>query len=340
MNQPTQATRPTFGGPPRGPVANPAQTTMRPTIDFRAQIRKGPVDLAPRIVMIGVEGVGKSTAGAQMPAPIFLCAENGLVGPQFAETPRYAAGSWSDVLAFLDWLLTETEFRSLVIDTLDWLEPVLYAFLCERDGKASIEDYGYGKGYIVAAEEFRRFLSKLDALNRKGLAILVLAHSQIKAFNNPIGDNYDRYEPKVAKQIAGMVKEWADAVLFARFKVYAHKAKGAMKAKGLGGDERVVHTTHSAGWDAKNRFGLPEEMALDMPSILEAIRTANGAGGESPEAITEDITNLAAGLPEEIRAKIAAAVIEAGTDAAALARVLNKTRATVTKYSTEENPNG
>lgn len=327
--------------PPVGPNRGPA-TAPKPVIDFRAAIRKGSIEKPPRLVMIGVEGVGKSTAGADMDSPIFLCSEEGLVGPQFAETPSYPASSWSDALGFLDWLRTEAhEYKSVVIDTLDWLEPKLYASICARDGKASVEDYGYGKGYTVAAEEFRTFLAKLDELNKRGMAVLILAHSQIKAFNNPIGDNYDRYEPKVAKQIAGMVKEWADAVLFARFQVFAHKGKGQMKAKGIGGQERVVHTTHSAGWDAKNRYGLPEEMELDMRSILEAIRSANGAGGDSAESIASDIRTLAAVLPEEIQAKIEQAISEAGADAAALARVMNKTRATIKKYEPEqENPNG
>lgn len=339
MNAPT-TNRPVFGQPPRG-QSTPA-APARPAIDFRAAIRKGPSEKEPRLVLIGVEGVGKSTAGAGMPAPIFLCAEDGLVGPQFAETPSFAAPTWADALGFLDWLRTEPhEFKSLVVDTLDWLEPKLYTHVCTRDSKSSIEDYGYGKGYTVAAEEFRIFLAKLDELNKRGMAILVLTHSQIKAFNNPIGDNYDRYEPKVAKQIAGMVKEWADAVLFARFQVFAHKGKGQMKAKGIGGQERVVHTTHSAGWDAKNRYGLPDEMELDMGSILEAIKSANGAGGECPEAITAEIRNLSATLPEDIQGKIEAAITQAGTDAAALARVLNKTRATVTKFQNEqESTNG
>lgn len=339
MNQPP-TNRPTFGAP-RGTAD---ATGMRPSIDFRAAIRKGASKKAPCIVMIGVEGVGKSTAGAGMDSPIFLCAEDGLVGPQFAETPSWSPSSWDDAMAFLDWLRTEEhDYKSLVVDTLDWLEPKLYEYVCNRDGKANIEDYGYGKGYTVAAEEFRRFLGKIDALNKKGLAILVLTHSQIKPFNNPVGDNYDRYEPKVAKQIAGMVKEWADVVLFARFKVFAHKGKGQMKAKGIGGQERVVHTTHSAGWDAKNRYGLPDEMPLDMPTIMQAITDGNGAGGDAAGDIIAEIHALQATLPEEIQPKIDSAIEAAGEDPAALARVLNKTRNSVTHYNattTEETTNG
>lgn len=330
MNQPPVFGQRPTATPPRGPMA-PAQPA-RPSIDFRAAIRKGPTEKPPRIVMIGVEGVGKSTAGAGMPNPIFLCAEDGLVGPQFAETPSYSASTWEEVMAFLEFLRTDPAhgYQSLVTDTLDWLEPLLFRYVCDRDNKASIEDYGYGKGYIVAAEEFRRFLAALDEVNKRGVAILILAHTQIKAFNNPIGENFDRYEPKVAKQIAGMVKEWADVVLFARFQVFAQKSKGALKAKGFGGQERIVHTTHCAGWDAKNRYGLPEEMPLDMVTILEAIKSGNGAGGESAENLINEITTLSATFPADKLAKVQEALTKAGTDAAALALVLNRVRTTIT----------
>lgn len=317
-----------------------AAAVARPSLDFRTAIRKGPSVKPPRIVMIGVEGVGKSTAGAGMENPIFLCGEDGLVGTQFAETPSYSPTTWDEVMAFLEWLRTSTDhgYKSLVVDTVDWIEPLLFKFLCLRDNKDSIEDYGYGKGYIVAAEEFRRFLYLLDEVNKRGVAILLLAHTHIKAFNNPIGENYDRYEPKVTKQIAGMIKEWADAVLFARFQVFTTKGKGQSKAKGFGGQERVVHTMHSAGWDAKNRYGLPEEMPLDMETIMAAIATANGAGGDNADALIAEINQTAETLPEEKKVLIAAAVAKAGTSVTALAQVLNKTRVTLTKFN-EESPN-
>lgn len=308
---------------------------QKPSIDFRAGIRKGPSERPPRIALIGVEGVGKSTAGSQMDAPIFLCAEDGLVGPQFAETPSYSPGSWDEVLGFLEWLRTEDHgYKSLVVDTIDWMEPVLYRYLLQRDSTpnkplASIEDYGYGKGYVVASEEFRRFLAALDALNKRGMAIMLLAHSQIKAFNNPVGDNYDRFEMKVAKQITGLVKEWADVVLFARFETFTVKDKGALKAKGIGGNKRIVHTTQSAGWDAKNRYGLPDVMEFDMGAILEAIRTGNGAAGETVESLLAEINELSASLPDEKKAKAAELTKQAGNDAASLARVLNRIRVTI-----------
>ena len=225
---------------------------------------------APRIMMIGVEGVGKSTAGASMPNPVFICGESGLVGPQFAEIPSFTPENWGEILQFLDELSqNKGDFKTIVIDTLDWVEPMLYSHVCTKNGHKNIEDFGYGKGYVVAQQEARQLLMRLDRLNMEGINVLLLCHSQIKTVNNPVGDNYDHFESKLNAKISGIFREWCDCVLFAQFDMYTRK--DGMRSKAYGGDGRIVQTTHSAAWDAKNRYGLPEVMPLDMPSIMEAI---------------------------------------------------------------------
>ena len=294
-------------------------------MNYSELIKKGQTQAAPRIVLIGVEGVGKSTAGAQMPKPIFLCSENGLVGKQFADVAHAAPKTWEEVLGFLDYLRNEKHgYENLVVDTLDWLEPVLYKFVCARDKKTSVEDYGYGKGYVVACDEFRGMLSRLEALNRSGMGILILAHSQIKAFNNPIGENYDRYEMKVAKQISALTKEWADCVLFARFETYTKKE--GLKSKGVGGTARVVHTTHCAAWDAKNRYSLPEILPLDMGEIMAAI---SAGAGDDTSALIAEINELIPSLDEK-KAKITLEWLSKPQTSQALSIMLNKIRATLT----------
>lgn len=305
-----------------------------PPFSFATAIKSGQTVREPRIVLMGVEGVGKSTAGALLDSPIFLCGEDGLVGPQFAKSSHFTPSDWSQALGFLDYLLdNQHQFRSLVVDTVDWLEPKLWHFICQRDGEKSIESYGYGKGYVEAATEFRKFVRRLDLLNRKGVTVLVLAHTHIKPFNNPTGENFDRYEPKVDKRISAIIKEWADAVLFADFQTFVVKTKGASKAKGVGGQERIVRTRRAAGWDAKNRYGLPEEMAFDMPSIMEAIRAGNGAGGDSAQDIADEIRAIYVDLPDEKKDKIDADIAKNGDDAAAMARTLNRVRVTLSKES-------
>ena len=264
-------------------------------------IKKGPSTRPPKIMLIGQEGVGKSTAGAKMPNPVFLCGESGLVGPQFADTPSFTPTSWAESLAFCEELASNPSgFKTLVIDTLDWIEPMLYAHVVQAAKKNDIkhsEDFGYGKGYVIAQQEARKMLAVLDKVNAAGMAVLILSHSQLKTVKNPEGDDYDHFESKVNTKVAGIFKEWCDAVLFARFEIYVRK--DGMKVKAQGGTERIVQTTHSAAWDAKNRYGLPEVMDLDMSEIytrivagkssgemLEAIKTA----AESMEAKTKEAT--------------------------------------------------
>lgn len=234
------------------------------------KITKKQTPRAPRIMMIGVEGVGKSTAGASMPNPVFVCGESGLVGPQFADIPSFTPENWGEILQFLDELdANRGDFKTIVIDTLDWVEPMLYSHVCAKNGHKNIEDFGYGKGYVVAQQEARQLLMRLDRLNSDGMNVLLLCHSQIKTVNNPVGDNYDHFESKLNAKISGIFREWCDCVLFAQFDMYTRK--DGMRSKAYGGDGRIVQTTHSAAWDAKNRYGLPEVMPLDMTAIMEAI---------------------------------------------------------------------
>ena len=263
------------------------------------KIKKGPSARPPRIMLIGVEGVGKSTAGAAMPSPIFVCGEDGLVGNQFNDVPSFTPENWGEILQFCDELAKNVgEFKTLVIDTLDWVEPMLYSHVCKTNNHKNIEDFGYGKGYVVAQQEARQLLARLDRLNAAGMNILILCHSQIKTVNNPVGDNYDHFEAKVNAKIGGIFKEWCDCVLFAQFDMYTRK--DGMRSKAYGGDGRIVQTTHSAAWDAKNRYGLPEVMPLDMQAILAAIK---GEEGDDLEALKAEFLEYTKTMKPEIAAK-------------------------------------
>jgi len=244
-------------------------------MNLKEVVKTGQPQKPPRLVIIGEEGVGKSTLTSQMPAPILVTAEDGLVGPTFTNTPNYTPGSWKECLDFIDTLTTsEHTFKTLAIDTIDWLEPLMVDYVCKRDKKKDIEDYGYGKGYTIAALEWRGFLAKLDMLrNTKKMMIVLNSHCQIKSFANPIGDNYDRYEMRTSKQVSALSREWADAVMFARFATYVEKDDNG-KAKGVGGSERVIQTQECAAWTAKNRYSMPPQIELSWQAIKDSIRNA------------------------------------------------------------------
>jgi hypothetical protein len=285
-----------------------------------------------RAVVYGVEGVGKSTFAADAPAPIFIGAEDGTAELDVA---RWTATSFSDVLGQLETLATEKhEFRTVAIDTLDWLEPRVWAHTLatrplKNGGKAtSIEDYGYGAGYVQAVEVWREVLAKLDACRAHGMNVVLIAHHHVKTMNNPAGDNFDRYEMKLHKLASALVKEWADAVLFATHEVATYKADPSnpkSKSKGIGTGARVLHTTHTAAFDAKNRYSLPDVLPLSWAAFVDAVADRRTLPlVDLNEQIDELVRSVDASLLDRVNTARAAA----GNDPVALAKVLNRLKTT------------
>lgn len=247
-------------------------------------IRSKNPDAPLRILVYGVEGVGKSTLGADAPSPVFLAAEDGLAQLDVAKFPD--PKTWEDALAHITSLSVEPhDFKTLVVDTVDWLEPLLWQSLCLRGQCPSIEEYGggYGKGYTAAVDEWRKFLSLLERARAKGMHIVLLAHSQRKTEKNPEGADYDRYKLKINERAAGVLKEWVDCTLFARHEAFAVK-EGKKAAKGVSSGARIMSTQWNAAYDAKNRYSLPEKLPLNWTDLWNAIK-----GARPVSAIREEI---------------------------------------------------
>jgi hypothetical protein len=236
-----------------------------------AKIKRGGESLPPRILLSGPEGIGKSTFAASAPSPLFISQEQGLTG--LDHIARITPETYADVTAMVDELTRDAgEFKTLVIDTTDWLERSIHAFVCKRDGQQNIEGYGFGKGYKVAELELSTLLAKLDTLReRQRMGIILLSHVQIKTFTQPGGETWDRYEMKGHKGVTGILREWPDACLFAVYEVFKSKSAGNRADKTVGGG-RIIHTTWSPGWDAKNRLSLPETLDLSWEAFDEAVQ--------------------------------------------------------------------
>jgi hypothetical protein len=275
----------------------------------------GRQDKPIRALVYGVEGVGKSTFGAGAPAPIFLGAEDGTAHLDVQRFPMPA--TWQDVLDAVRILTTEAhKYQTLVIDTLDFAEPMVWDFICKRDNQPNVEAYGYGKGYAAALDEWRVFLAALDRLRAaKGLHLVLLAHSWIKPFRNPEGEDYDRHELKLRPNVGGLVKEWTDAVLFANFETFAPKEKGK-KTKGVSTGARILHSTRTAAYDAKNRYSLPEVLPLSWDDFFEAARAHQPA---SADDLLAAIRGKIPDLEADVASKVEAGIVRAGGNAEKLA---------------------
>lgn len=263
-----------------------------------AKIKRGGESLPPRVILSGPEGIGKSTWAAQAPAPLFIAQEDGLTG--LDHVARVFPANFNETLALVAALaVSGSEYKTLVIDTADWMERAIHQFICARDGKRGVEDYGYGKGYKVAEAELGLLLSALDILRHKQqMGIIILSHVHIRTFVDPAGESWDRYEMKGHKGVTGILREWPDACLFATYEVFKQKDRATQREKAIAG-ERVIHTTWSPGWDAKNRLSLPDSLPLDYEAFAAAVEA------NRPDRLRTTFLSLlkSAALPADQRAK-------------------------------------
>ena len=236
------------------------------------QVSTGKKQAPRRVLLYGVQGIGKSSFGAQAPDAVFLPTEDGLDDVECNSLPLVT--SYNDFMASLASLYTEDhEYQTLVVDSLDWLERLIWEEFCSSRRIQSIEDLGYGKGYVLAIELWRKTLDGLAALrNHRGMMIVLIAHSKVETFKNPEGDDFDRYMPKLHKTAAAILQEWCDEVIFATYKTYtkeAGKSFGKTVAKGIGTGGRVMRTTERPSHQAKNRLNMPDELPFLWDSYAQ-----------------------------------------------------------------------
>ncbi len=247
------------------------------------QIRTGKRHSPPRFVIYGIEGIGKSSVASQAPKPIFIPTEDGLDHIDCASFPL--ANTLADVQNALQALIQEDhDFESVVIDSLDWLERLVWDFLCEMHGVSSIEkvDGGYARGYTHALTHWRSVLNDLDVLrNQRSMCTILIAHAKVEKFEDPEQPAYDRYSPRLHKHATALINEWADAVLFATRKVITKTentgfGRDRTIAAGLGkdGGERILRCVGSPACIAKNRYDLPAELPLSWQAIVTAMEGA------------------------------------------------------------------
>ena len=220
-------------------------------------LRKGKHLGPPRLTIFGEHGAGKTTIASQAPKVVFIPTEDGLGAIDTTSFPL--AKKYQDVLDALASLYNEDHaYQTVVIDSLDWLEDLIWKHVAEEGGHKNIEDFGYGKGYIYAADRFREVLAGLNALRtKKGMAVILTAHSQVKRFDDPSCEPYDRYMLKLNAKAAGLVQEWADVVGFVAQEMIVKKEDVGFNKKvsrGITTGGRVLHLTPTPAWSAKNRF--------------------------------------------------------------------------------------
>lgn len=255
-------------------------------------IKRGVHQRPQRVIIYGPEGVGKSTLAAGFPSPVLLDTEQ---GSSHIDVARLDCRSYGDVINAIEELKQGGHgFQTVIIDSIDWCERLLVdAFLKDHNKRSnaslkSIEDFGYGKGYKMIEPVAMDLLSRLNTLMSAGMNVVLVGHSRRVKFEMPeTAGTYDKHELNLSKFVAPLVKEWADAMIFCNFVVTVQDGKGH------GGNQRMVYTSPSAPWEAKNRHGMPAIMAMDAGEISSLLfasapgASSNPPAGDPPPATDE-----------------------------------------------------
>lgn len=239
-------------------------------------LRKGKQSVPPRIAIYGGHGIGKSTLASQFPSPIFISTEDGLDSLDVTSFPK--AGHIKDVVESIKTLIKEEhEFKTVVIDSVDWLVEPLIVSNVEATHEA--KDLAYGKGQMMVAEEFREILQGLDVLRlKRGMNVVLIAHATVVRFEDPRTEPYDRYQPKLPNRCNALLQEWADVIAFAAFKVIIRKSDSGFnkeKTRGVTTGERLLHFVENPAYAAKNRYGCPDEIEMTIENLEKVIPIAN-----------------------------------------------------------------
>lgn len=234
----------------------------------------------PRICIYGVQGIGKSSLASYFPKPIFLNLEDGLDGIDCESFP--VSRNLGDIIGTLKLLETEKHsYKTLIVDSIDWCEKVLHEHVAALNNVRDVGEISFGKGYAQSLALWCDLLRLFDALRDRGMIIILVAHSKITRFEDPMQSSYDRFCLDLRDKVASMISEWCDAIFFMNYKVYTRKVGEAfgqeiVKATGVG--ERVLHTQERPSFVAKNRYQLPEEIIApnNQQELINLLRKIKG----------------------------------------------------------------
>lgn len=230
-----------------------------------------------RILISGVQGLGKTTLGASFEAPILIRTEDGGGAVDAATFPKLIS-HYEQVEQAIHALHGAHDYKTVVIDTLDWLEPIVWEKTCLEHGEANIESFGYGKGYAHADVQWRNLMEGLDSLRyHKKMDVVLIAHTEVRRYENPETEPYDRYQIKLHRRASALWQEWADVVLFCNHQIRTLKDKagfGKETTRGTGSGDRVIYTEERPAYLAKNRWGLPHEIHIGRDKSWSAFHIA------------------------------------------------------------------
>jgi len=235
-------------------------------------VRKAKAKLPMRGLFFSPPKIGKTTLASEFPMPIFIQLEEG--ESQGTEFDTFGVlDDYADVSAALRELATqEHDFKTLVIDTVDALEPLINKKVCMDNNWPDIGYPGFGKGYAAAAEVWGKLLNGTNMLRReRGMNIIFLGHSRVIKFDPPGMDSYNRYTLRTHERVSNMIMDDVDIIAFInkRADIKAEEAGfGNVKKHATGGDTRWIYTEGRPAYEAGSRYDLPGESILRKGTLV------------------------------------------------------------------------
>lgn len=264
-------------------------------------------------MLLGVEGIGKSSWAASAPKPIFMGNEE----TYELDIDRFPPPiQWEDCKEQLDWFIKQkTEHKTFVVDTVDSIQKLLHNYVLrtsKNKTRAMAQAHGgYGAGYDIAEKEFLDFREKLKTLrDKKGMNIILLCHVKKSQVTDPImGLQYDTFETNLHNKEQGVFTDWVSAVLFANYVHHKAEMDNTQKKFALGEGDRTILTERRPGHIGKNRYELPYELPMPKENpigpFLKYYERFYAGEGRSAEEIEKSIKGLASNLEgQDIHAKI------------------------------------
>lgn len=220
----------------------------------------------PMMLFYSRPGLGKTTLASEFPNAAFIQTEDGAGDLELTTFKDRPLASYEEVCEAVELLFQDGhDFKTVVIDSLDHLEPLVWDYTCRANKWASIEEPGYGKGYIETDRHWQKLLTGFSALRARGMTVIFLAHEEVKTFNDPMRDSYDRYQIRLHKRARGLFEDTCDVIGFMDSVISTTEEKGgfAKTKKASGSGQRVLHTSERPTFTAKSRYAMPDSVLIN-----------------------------------------------------------------------------
>lgn len=297
------------GAPAPAPIAKPKRMSLD-------SLREGRISAPPRVCIYGPEKIGKSTFASGAPKPIFIGKDSGTEHLDIKRMPQ--PETWAELMEGIREVEARGKkmgFETLVVDPVNWLEPLAIAdILGPKGGSLDKFEGGYGRGTNALADRWRAFVHAVEAVWTSGMGVVIVAHCRTKQFNNPLGKNWTRYEMAFAETGAGMIRQWVDCILFAE-----REAGANHEGKGISTGHVFLHTRPNAGFDAGNRWDLPPT----LPMSWQALSAAKLSFEEKDKSLRSQIEQLIQAIGDPVVEKQARAFLADTITTSRLVEIVN-----------------